>query len=130
MSADERLNEKLEAAIDASLPAVQSKRSRDDKDAKEEASLTHQIQRAGLEGLREDNRNKKANRRLRWRYAKWVFRYLVVFSLFSALIVILHGFGIGSFALPDLALGALVGSTAVSAIGLVAAVVTGLFQSS
>lgn len=119
---------RLEAAIDASLPAVEGKRSRDEKDTAEEDSLGQEIRKVGLEGLREDNRNKKANRRLRWRYAKWVFRYLVTYSIFAAIIVVLHGFGIGGFVLPDIVLGALVGSTAVSAIGLVAAVVSGLFK--
>lgn len=121
---------KLERAIDASLPVVEAKPAQDDKDLREQQALTNEHAKAALEGVREDNRNKKANRRLRWRYAKWVFRYLVWYSIFAGSAVVFHGFGVLGFNLPDIALGALVGSTAISAIGLVASVVTGLFKSS
>jgi len=118
---------RLEQAIDASLPAVAGK-PQDDNDRAEEKALQIGHAKLAMDGLREDNRNKKANRRLRWRYAKWVFRYLVWYSIFAAGVVLLHGFGLLGFELPEIALGALVGSTAVSAIGLVASVVSGLFK--
>ena len=119
---------KLREAMEASLPAVAGK-DKDENDLSEERSLTINHAKATLDGLREDNRNKKANRRLRWRYAKWVFHYLVSYSIFAAALVILHGFKVCGFELPEVALGALVGSTAVAAIGLVASVVSGLFKS-
>jgi hypothetical protein len=119
---------RLEEAINASLPAVEAK-PEDENDRKEQRALAMEHARAALEGTREDNRNKKANRRLRWRYAKWVFRYLVWYSVFAGAVIVAHGFKLWGFQLPEIALGALVGSTAVSAIGLVASVVTGLFKS-
>ena len=117
----------LERAIDASLTAVEAK-PEDENDRKEQSALARDHAKATLEGVREDNRNKRANRRLRWRYAKWVFYYLVSYSVFAAVLLVFHGFRLFGFELPEIALGALVGSTAVSAIGLVAAVVTGLFK--
>lgn len=119
---------RLRQAIDASLNAVQAK-PENAKDREEQAALASDHAKAALDGLREDNRNKKANRRLRWRYARWVFCYLVIYSIFSAILILLHGFNIFGFNLPEVVLGALVGSTAVAAIGLVASVVSGLFKS-
>lgn len=119
----------LERAINASLTAVEAK-PEDENDRKEQHALARDHAKATLEGVREDNRNKKANRRLRWRYAKWVFRYLVTYSIFAAVLLVFHGFKLFGFELPEIALGALVGSTAVASIGLVASVVTGLFKGS
>lgn len=60
-------------------------------------------------------------------YAKKVFRYLRWYTISVGVILILHGFRIFGFHLPDMTLSILVGSTAVSAIGLVRSIVNGLF---
>lgn len=122
------LSESLRQAVDGTLSSVEVK-DKDEKDRSEEEALALNHLKATVEGAREDNRNKKANRRLRWRYARWVFHYLICYSIVAGIFVVLHGFKICGFQLPEIALGALVGSTAVAAIGLVASVVSGLFRS-
>jgi polyferredoxin len=126
---DRSFSDQLREAVGANLPGVQNKGDPDQNDLAEERALGIRQKRAAIEGLREDNRNKQANRALRWKYATWVFVYLICYSLFAAAMLLLHGFQLFGFVLPDVALGALIGSTAVSAIGLVASVVTGLFKS-
>ena len=79
-------------------------------------------------GIEENLRNQVASRQMRFDYSRWVFRYLVGYSVFVGITVVLSGYKIYGFELPDVVLGALVGSTAVSAIGLVLAVTTGLFN--
>ena len=60
-------------------------------------------------------------------YADKVFWFLVGYCLFVGLIILLNGFGWGGFKISDVVLGVIAGSTAVSAIGLVGFVVSGLF---
>ncbi|WP_171232994.1 hypothetical protein [Ruegeria sp. HKCCA4812] len=109
-------------------------------------------QKAETQTIVETNRDLKANRRLRWRYATWVFRYLVYYSIVVAGLIFLNAIGEFhfpywfteknasdgsssiellwtsiSFSIPESTLTTLVGSTAVSAIGLVLAVTHGLF---
>lgn len=79
-------------------------------------------------GIELNHKDQTANRKMRFKYSKWVFRYLVGYSIFVALILVLAGFKIGNFILEPEVLKFLVGSTAASAIGLVAAVTTGLFH--
>lgn len=83
---------------------------------------------AETQTIKESNRDLRVNRKLRWKYARWVFCYLVVYSASVLFLLIVSGFGIFGFSLPESVLGFLVGSTAVSAIGLVLAVTTGLFK--
>lgn len=83
---------------------------------------------AETQSIRESNKDLRVNRKLRWKYAKWVFCYLVSYSTAVLVLLILAGFQILGFELPGEVLGFLVGSTAVSAIGLVLAVTTGLFR--
>lgn len=84
--------------------------------------------RAETQTILESNRDLRVNRKLRWKYAKWVFCYLIWYSAAVLALLVLSGFGLFGFTLPDNVLGFLVGSTAVSAIGLVLAVTTGLFN--
>lgn len=91
------------------------------------SAIEHNRAKAETDSIVETNRNKKANRRLRWRYAKKVFCYLVAYSIFVGIIIILHGFKVCGFVLPESALSFLVGSTAAAAIGLVYSVTNGLF---
>ena len=82
---------------------------------------------AETQTIRESNRDLRLNRKLRWRYARWIFCYLVCYSAFVALLLLCCGSGL-SFKLPESVLNFLVGSTAASAIGLVLAVTVGLFR--
>ena len=84
--------------------------------------------RAETQNIVENNRDKRINRKLRWRYASWVFCYLVCYSVFVGIVVLMSGFKIW-FDLPPSVLDFLVGSTAAAAIGLVYAVTSGLFGS-
>lgn len=80
--------------------------------------------------IREELKDQISNREMRFKYSKWVFAYLVSYSIFVGLLLWLSGFEeVTKFSLEPEVLKYLVGSTAVSAIGLVAAVVTGLFNS-
>lgn len=96
------------------------------------AELERQKLQEEINSLKQDNKNKKGNRRLRRDYANKVFLYLAIYSAISAIIVFLNGFqnfpfGI-KFQLDPVIVTTLIGSTAVAAIGLVLAVVNGLFK--
>jgi len=84
--------------------------------------------RAEVRTIIESNLDLRLNRKLRWKYARWVFCYLVCYSVLVALMLIASGFAVCGFSLPPSVLEFLVGSTAASAIGLVLAVTTGLFR--
>lgn len=60
-------------------------------------------------------------------YANKVFGYLVGYSIVVTIIMLLDGFSLFGFDLANYVLGIIAGSTAVSAIGLVGFVVSGLF---
>lgn len=66
-------------------------------------------------------------RSLREKYSVWVYRYLVGYSVAALAIILMHGFKLGSFQLDPTSLALIVGSTAVSALGLVGIVARGLF---
>lgn len=139
MAGDEdftRLRENLAAIIDSKRVVPEAPTERADRRASAESqaladknysNIEHNRAKAETDSIVETNRNKKANRRLRWRYAKKVFCYLVSYSVFVATIILLHGFRICGFSLPESALSFLVGSTAAAAIGLVYSVTNGLF---
>lgn len=90
--------------------------------------IQHQRQKAETQTIVETNLDRRVNRKLRWKYAKWVFFYLVWYSIAVLVLLIASGFGWCGFSLAGSVLEFLVGSTAVSAIGLVLAVTTGLFR--
>jgi polyferredoxin len=90
--------------------------------------LTERKQRAEIGTIEQGNRDRRANRVLRFRYAKAVYRYLAWYSSFSLILLILSGFKPWGFSLPENVLSLIVGSTAVAAIGLVGFVVQGLFK--
>lgn len=77
---------------------------------------------------REDIYDTRANRELRGKYAHKVFLYLVFYSTFVGILLLITGFNLFGFVLAESVLNFLVGSTAASAIGLVLAVTTGLFK--
>lgn len=126
---EEQRKERLKAlreAMSRSVTSVENKTEKDSKDLQEESAASRR-HKAETQTIIESNLDLKINRKLRWKYASWVFCYLVCYSAFVAILLILSGFKICGFTLQDSVLEFLVGSTALSAIGLVAAVVHGLF---
>jgi hypothetical protein len=116
-------------AISAGVGRVDRKQGKDDRDRQEEAAVSQARSRAEIASISESNRDLRVNRRMRRDYAKAVFIYLITYSAFAAAVLLLSGWKICGFELPQAALTVVVGSTAVSAIGLVGIVVTGLFRS-
>lgn len=93
------------------------------------ANLDEQRQQAETENIKEANKDLEANRALRQKYASWVFRYLIGYSVFIGVLLLGAGLSLPfSFTLPERVMSFLVGSTAASAIGLVLAVTLGLFR--
>src|SRR5262245_2486283 len=76
----------------------------------------------------ENLKDRTSTRTLRESYAKRVYRYLVCYSLAAFVIILLQGTRYSGFQLDSTVVGIIVGSTAVSAIGLVGIVVKGLFK--
>ena len=89
--------------------------------AAERAQLENKLARSRI-------KNVKADRAMRKTYAGRILRYLEIYSGAVGLMVIAHGFKLWGFALPEVALASLVGSTAIAAIGLVGFVARGLFK--
>lgn len=112
----------------ATTAVVAGKTSPDPKDDQETQAIDAAYKRAETTQIVEGNLDKRANRRLRGEYADKVFCYLICYSLFCAILLIVSGFNFYGFALPQTVLGIVVGSTAASAIGLVGFVVNGLFK--
>ena len=77
--------------------------------------------------LRSQLRTKNALDKLIGPSAKNVFRFMCCYSVFVALILILDGFQIYGFNLPETVLNFLVGSTAATVIGLFGMVLMGIF---
>jgi hypothetical protein len=92
------------------------------------ASPDEKRKQAEVQTIRESNLDLRMNRKLRWKYARWVFCYLVSYSCFVGLLLLASGANFCGFTLSEDVLSFLVGSTAASAIGLVLAVTTGLFK--
>ena len=72
--------------------------------------------------------DRKSTRELRESYSKRVYEYLVWYSIAAFLVIILQGTHYNGFQLDSTVISIIVGSTAVSAIGLVGIVVRGLFK--
>ena len=108
--------------------------SEDDKAVQEAEAIASedyfegQKRAAELAALNEKNENSRQNRELRKKYARSVMIYLFFYSLFVAAMLVMSGYSVYGFSLPDSVLEFLVGSTAASAIGLVLAVTHGLFK--
>ena len=113
--------------IGAGRQRTQAKSAPDRADRLENAAATKA--EAEAEALIEENRDKRALRKLRFQYAKHVYWFLIWYCTGALSIVLLDGFKVGGFDVQDTALTVIVGSTAVSAIGLVGFVVNGLFSS-
>jgi hypothetical protein len=126
--------EKLLAAVRRQSEALSAQTEPDDKAENEASALADEKygeierQKAETAGLKEKNRDLRHNRVLRGAYARYVFCYLVCYSVFVGLILVASGFSICGFSLHEDVLKYLVGSTAAAAIGLVFAVTNGLFD--
>lgn len=116
----------IRAAMERSQSAVAAKKAPDPKDKEENYAAKEAA--AKVRSLEEENEDRSSFRGLREKYAGWVYKYLVGYSLACLGILVAHGSKFRGFELPEAVLTALVGSTAVSAIGLVLAVTHGLFK--
>ncbi len=106
-----------------------------EKLGRENSNLKKLVEELGSENFnfdeelkREELYNLELYRKLREKYAKYVFRFLVFYCIIVFALIILHGFSICNFKLHSSVLVTIAGSTAVSAIGLVGIVITGLFD--
>lgn len=92
-----------------------------------ELSAENERLRADIENLKGQQTYDDVRTRMMEPYAGKVFRFLIGYCAFVGGIILLSGFKIGGFDISDTVLGIIAGSTAVSAIGLVGFVVSGLF---
>ncbi len=99
---------------------IESK-EKDERDVLEESRLQAEAAHQKIE-------DHKSNRELREKLANRVLNYLEFYSIAVLALLILDGFAIFGFSLPDNSMLALVGSTAIAAIGLVGFVAKGLFK--
>lgn len=115
------------SVIVAGVDAVKSKDHRDQLDYAEENAARDAKQDLEIAKLREDLENSKSDRELRETYGNRILRFLEWYAGIVGTIVIVDGFEFIPFNIPENATVALVGSTAVAAIGLVGFVAQGLF---
>lgn len=114
---DEEKARPAKRSLRKAVELVSEVKSKDAIDKKEETALaTEKISDA------------QSNRALRERLAGRVYWYLVGYSAGAFMLLVLHGAKYNGFALDKTVLALVVGSTAVSAIGLVGIVVRGLFK--
>jgi hypothetical protein len=113
-------------SISSGVQAVENKKVADERDNLEDKTLANRERRAQINSVEQSNRDKRVNRKLRWRYASLVFKYFVGYSI--AVFGLLIAAGAQKLSIPEQVLTTLVGSTAASAIGLVGFVVNGLFK--
>lgn len=99
---------------------VEQKQTPDNFDAIEDSNLEDDKMREEIADLRSD-------RAMRQTYADRILRYLEVYSGVVALFIIANGVECIPFSIDSNALLALVGSTAIAAIGLVGFIAKGLF---
>lgn len=138
--AGEDRSSKVDVDLIAAVKKLQTSGKSDDVRDDELAVIEHEIfvrkeytalqrQDAETEKVRQENEDKRENRKLRQRYARWVFWYMCGYSLAMFGLVVASGIECSGFELEPTVLVTLVGGTAISAIGLVVAVVKGLFGS-
>ena len=65
------------------------------------ASPDDQRHLAETQTIRESNLDLRMNLKLRWKYARWVFCYLVSYSSFVALLLVSSGFNVYGFSLSE-----------------------------
>lgn len=121
-----RIDEKVRSSAEAELTKITDSNG-----------LAYELEKAKCEldsailqkqHLEEELNNKKQDRELRKKYADMIFRYLLSYSIFCAVVLLSQAIVPNKFSLPDNVLVALVGGTAVAVVGLVGWVVRGLFK--
>lgn len=112
--------------IETGIQAVEHVSRPDPQDLLEQAM----VERTQLENklARSRIKNVKADRKMRKTYAGRILRYLEVYSVSVAVMIVASGFHIVGFDLPPEIQASLVGSTALAAIGLVGFIARGLFR--
>ncbi len=80
----------LRKAMLRSRVTVEAKKGKDLEDRKEESAAARKSH-AETQTIIESNRDLRVNRKLRWKYARWVFCYLVSYSAFVGLLLLLAG---------------------------------------
>ena len=94
----------------------------------EVASLQRDKLKIENQQLQEAVEDRKADRKLREKYANAAFRFLTVFAVFCGLVLIAQGSPSCPFKLDHQVVITLIGATAASVIGLVGWVARGLFR--
>jgi hypothetical protein len=108
-------------------PADSEKESRDWQQKFNELSVRHFKLEEENSKLRQNHITSELLNQLIEPYAKKSFRYMVGYSLAVGVLLFLCGFKIGGFSLSEQVQSFLVGSTAVTVIGLVGMVLSGIF---
>lgn len=114
-------------AIDSGVALVEAKSEPDSLDRFEKEDVEDERNRLHLRLYKSRIKNLKADRKLRQIYASRILRFLEWYALASLALVVMQGFGIFGFHLDMEVVLAIVGSTAVAAIGLVGFIAKGLF---
>lgn len=122
------IEQRLREAVVRSTLAMVEKTKPDAQDKEEDTAAREA--KAKAKALEEANEDSASFRTLREKYAKWVYGYLISYSVACGFFLMADAWTWGGFDLPDSVLEFLVGSTAASAIGLVLAVTHGLFKKS
>lgn len=117
--------EDLKDILEKLARLASQKHEPDAKDDQEEAAVREAAARA--QAAEEAVAGARSRREMREDYAKKIFYYLIGYSIGAFTLLMLNGFQVRGFHISDVPLTAIVGSTAVSAIGLVGFVVNGLF---
>ena len=107
--------------ISIGVPRVSDKTAPDARDVMEESRLDDQERQEKIEDIRSD-------RALRKKYADRILGFLELYALAVFILLIADGANANGFDIPENAIIALVGSTAIAAIGLVGFIAKGLFK--
>lgn len=132
-SEDEFSLEKAKSQVKSDQPKQRDKNldakldEADEHERNVRALKVHELQLKN-EKIKNDHEDQKSNRAMRKQYATWVFQYLVCYSCVVGMMLFVSSINDVRFNISDGVLEILVGSTAVSAIGLVLAVTNGLFR--
>lgn len=120
---------KLRAITQRAKSKAADKTDADPLDRAEAEQYDAEARQIDIDLKKADLVTRAAERGLRETYASKVFRFLCSYSTVVFVILLFQGFGIWEFDLDRYVLLALVGSTAISVVGVVGFVVRGLFPS-
>ena len=115
-------------AIDTGVAVAEAKNKPDAKDALERKDIEIEALRLRNRYARARIKSAKADRKMRKQYAGRILLYLECYSGSVGLLILLSGFKPLGFGIEAGVLSALVGSTALAAIGLVGFIARGLFR--